>query len=106
MFKMVTICVNGMVVESELQLLRILLILTSFRLFLSVDSILYHNTNNHLQKFDKNVPKNGTDVGKKLTEHLFLCRWPSCDSTPRSKWSMVTHLQVFFKINYLIFLVF
>lgn len=75
--------------------LLICLFFVLFRFFLSIDSLLFHITNDHLNKFDKSALINSADINKKITEYLFLCRWPACDLIPRSKWSMVTHLQVF-----------
>lgn len=47
-----------------------------FRYFSTAASVLYHCTKEH--------------VGD---ETNVQCHWPRCDSTVRTKWSMVTHLQ-------------
>lgn len=52
--------------------------------------MLFHNTQDHVKIREINKDKNC---------ELLICRWPFCDGTPRSKWSMVTHLQVNFVKN-------
>lgn len=67
--------------------------------------MLYHNTHDHLNRpsvrrkralssDDEETEEDDHDNAVK-DDTLIVCRWPSCDGTPRSKWSMVTHLQVF-----------
>lgn len=49
--------------------------------------MLFHNTQDHVKIREMKRFENC---------ELLICRWPFCDGTPRSKWSMVTHLQVIF----------
>jgi len=52
-------------------------------MFSSSSAILFHSTRVHLRSASDET----NDV------ELMMCRWPYCDATPRSKWSMATHLQ-------------
>lgn len=54
-----------------------------FRVFGTSSAMLFHNTNDHVKK----------DCAAAGDRPIF-CKWPACDVIPRSKWSMVSHLQV------------
>ncbi|KAI1727952.1 RFX DNA-binding domain-containing protein [Ditylenchus destructor] len=73
------------------------------RFFHNGAAMLYHNTHDHLNRpsvrrkralssDDEETEEDDHDNAVK-DDTLIVCRWPSCDGTPRSKWSMVTHLQ-------------
>ncbi|KAH7718914.1 ARID/BRIGHT DNA binding domain containing protein [Aphelenchoides avenae] len=51
------------------------------RFFSSSSGLLHHNMKDHL-------PVDTADPTA-----LVLCKWPTCDGTLRSRWSMVTHMQ-------------
>ncbi|KAI1727264.1 ARID/BRIGHT DNA binding domain-containing protein [Ditylenchus destructor] len=74
------------------------------RFFHNGAAMLYHNTHEHLNRpsvrrkralssDDEETEEDDNDNVVKDENTLIVCRWPSCDGTPRSKWSMVTHLQ-------------
>ncbi|CAD5215641.1 unnamed protein product [Bursaphelenchus xylophilus] len=48
------------------------------RYFHNGQAMIYHVLHEHLEQVEQS---------------LTLCRWPGCERTPRSRWSLITHLQ-------------